>query len=147
MLAVILVFVCKAGLNLAGAAMVVNPAPDAAAGWPLLAGCPSLFVIRGAEANAFFSSRLALSGVSCGELMLHAIYQYNHWGQVQKASLATRVVAAVAAVAIFCLQASLSLAMRVSWTADLIIALVFSRFCNMVAFELSPYVDAYMPSS
>lgn len=147
MLAVILVFLAKACLQAAGLECVTIPAPGAAAGWPIWEGCPSLFVVRGAGSNTFCSARVALCGVACGELLMHTVFQYNHWGQVHKATLATRVFTAVAAAIIFTMQVSLSLALQVSWTADVFIALVTARFCNMIADGLAHYVDAYLPHS
>ena len=54
-------------------------------------------------------------------------------------------VAACAALSLIGLTVLLVLAMRESWSFDLVLALVAVRYCSIASDRLSPWVDAFMP--
>ena len=137
MLATFFVMVLRLIMQLAGAGMAVLPAPAAPTTAFIEAGS-SMFVLGGPGSNAFFSARVALSTVAAMELLAVTFYS-------QKASTLVRLVTATLATALVAFNVSLSLALQVTWSFDVIVAIVFARYCTIIANRFSPFVDAFMP--
>lgn len=144
MLAVVFTLVSRRLLVLAGAALAVRPAPSSH--WPLPPSWPTLFVVHGPSSHQFFSARVALACVAAMELLGHTVYRLNVWRHTREATRAGRGGAALVAVMILAFTIGLSLALRVSWTVDVCVAVVFARISTIYAARLAPWVDAYMPS-
>ena len=138
MLSMIFVYLLRSLLLAAGSTHIVG-APAHATDWPVPDDLPALFVKRGGT-PFFFSARVALTTVASLELL--SITVHSDYGiksrHVQR-------LAAVIAVAILGLDIILSIALKQSWTFDVVVAIVFARYCTIGAHRCSPWFDAFMP--
>ena len=137
MLATIMVFVVRLGIQLLGSDAIVPPAPGAQMVANLLpADWPTLFVPSGA-AERFCSARVALSAVACAELLCIAIYSDR--------GIWIKRVTALVGVSYLSFNVVLVLALKVSWSFDVLIAMVIARYSTIIASRFSVFVDAFMP--
>ena len=86
-------------------------------------------------------ARALLCAVASLELLAITVHGYN----VKHASVTVRTTAALLAFALLAFEASISLALQLSWTFDLVLTFVIARYATIVATRLAPLVDAFMP--
>lgn len=117
MLTVCLVLLARRILLFVGAELAVQSAPSTE--WPVPDGWPTLFECS----HRFFSARVALSNVAAMELLAHSVYQTSPLRHGESASVWSRVLTAVAAAVGLLFTVGLTLALRVSWTMDVLVSL------------------------
>jgi len=136
MLSVVAVFVIRLLVDFLGAAFVIPQVPYPV--WALPAGWPTFFVQHNNHENAFFSARVALASIAACELLCLFLYNHNI-GRLQ------RNIAAVVAFMYVAFNVVLSLALRASWSFDILIAIVIARYATIFGERLSVFVNAFMP--
>ena len=113
------------------------PAPA----WALPEGMPSLFdPSAAAPVYIFFSGRVALAAVVGLELVGASLYSRD-----ARTSKATRALLMLAGVGWAAFNVGLHLALHMCWTFDVVVALVFARYCTIIANRFSQWFDAFMP--
>ena len=141
MLSIIFVYLLRSLLLAAGSGDIIGVpgGSGSGGGWGVPDGLPSLFV-KHEGAPLFFSARVALTTVASMELLSVTVH-----GDYGVKSRHVKRIVAVIAVAILALEVVLSVALRASWTFDVLVAIVFARYSTIGAHRMSPWFDAFMP--
>ena len=113
--------------------------PDAL--WEVPADLPGLFR-QAATSNVFFSARMALATI----FVCEAIYTSRKaLGQPCSLRLLSKHLVCAFSICLFLYTIALSLALRASWSFDLIVAILISRLCTIFAYRFAPFLDKIMP--
>eukprot|EP00747_Dinoflagellata_sp_TGD_P121914 gnl/TRDRNA2_/TRDRNA2_173506_c2_seq1.p1 gnl/TRDRNA2_/TRDRNA2_173506_c2~~gnl/TRDRNA2_/TRDRNA2_173506_c2_seq1.p1 ORF type:complete len:238 (+),score=24.66 gnl/TRDRNA2_/TRDRNA2_173506_c2_seq1:51-764(+) len=141
MLSMMLFFSVRLATRALGAASVV--APISSAQWPLPREgewLPTIFGIRSPASHVFLSAGVGVSAIAALELL--SVVVYSNYGITSKAA---KIVAGALAIALVGYEVALVLAMRASWSCEIMMVLLVARYCGIVADRYSPWVDAFMP--
>lgn len=103
---------------------------------------PSVFVrhnraVLGSQIP-FFSSSVALTMVFALEMLSITLYRKGVSNKI-------RLGAAFVGLACVLYDMFLSMALRTSWTFDVVVAVIFARYCGIIADRYAPWFDAFMP--
>jgi len=103
---------------------------------------PSVFVrhnraVLGSQIP-FFSSSVALTMVFALEMLSITMYRKGVSNKI-------RLGAAFVGLACVLYDILLSMALRTSWTFDVVVAVIFARYCGITADRYAPWFDAFMP--
>jgi hypothetical protein len=103
---------------------------------------PSVFVrhnraVVGSQ-TPFFSSSVALTMVFALEMLSVTMYRKDLSNKI-------RFGAAFVGLACVSYDILLSMALRTSWTFDVVVTVILARYCGISADRYAPWVDAFMP--
>ena len=78
------------------------------------------------------------------ELLSISVYSQGEqfFGKIQAKH---KTFAALLGILLLFFQAGISIALRETWTFDVIIALVIARYCGIIADRYTPWVDVFVP--
>eukprot|EP00467_Chlorarachnion_reptans_P011323 CAMPEP_0114525866 /NCGR_PEP_ID=MMETSP0109-20121206/22675_1 /TAXON_ID=29199 /ORGANISM="Chlorarachnion reptans, Strain CCCM449" /LENGTH=727 /DNA_ID=CAMNT_0001707521 /DNA_START=78 /DNA_END=2261 /DNA_ORIENTATION=+ len=136
MMSVIVVFYLRLALRIFGASMLVPQVPESV--WVLPTWWPTLFSRHDAVANSFFSGRVSIAAVVACELVAVTIF-------AKKRTKKLRALAAVVGIAYVAFNIVTSLALKASWTFDILVALAMTRYSTIAGYRLATVVDTFMP--
>ncbi len=127
-------FVLRLIMRANGAGKVI--AAVGSAEWHSAEWLPSFFVMRSSEGKTFFNAGVGITAIAALELLLIT---------KSSKSKALKWFAGALALALVGYQVVLALAMRSSWSFDILVALFLARYCSIIAERYSPWFDALMP--
>ena len=102
------------------------------------------FFVKPYKGYSFLSARVAYSAVVVLELLSISVYSQGEqfFGKIQAKH---KTFAALLGILLLFFQAGISIALRETWTFDVIIALVIARYCGIIADRYTPWVDVFVP--
>lgn len=136
MMSVIIDFIIRLLLRVVGASVLIPPVPDNS--WVLPSWWPTLFSRHDAVVNSFYSARVSISTVLACELIAVTIY-------AKKRSKKLRALATTIGVVYLAFNILISLALKCSWTFDIIVAVAMTRYSTIAGYRMSNFVDSFMP--
>ena len=115
----------------------------AASSWVVPAGWPTLFVFGSPAANAFFSPRVALAAVVVLEWLANMRASRKRSNLL--CAMWSRRFLSVIALAYLVGVVVLSLALKASWSFDVVLSLVIARYGFIFGERASVFVEALLP--